>query len=84
MQQKYVYAYNGVINWFRGALSLPQRGSRVVTQATSGQQLIWRNHFTQQYKVGDGFQQQPLDLSTFLFVRTRENLLLQNKVSAPS
>lgn len=31
MQQKYVYAYNGVVNWLRGALALPQRGARVIT-----------------------------------------------------
>ena len=82
MQQKYVYAYNGVVNFLRGILPLPQKGSRVVT-AYSGANLIWRNHFTQSYKVGQAYLQQPLDLSTFLFIRTRERLLLENKVNAP-
>jgi hypothetical protein len=46
MQQKYVYAYNGVLNWFRGALNLPMFGSRIVTASPSAQQVIWRNHYT--------------------------------------
>lgn len=82
MQQKYVYAYNGVVNFLRGILPLPQKGSRIVT-AYSGANLIWRNHFTQSYKVGQAYLQQPLDLSTLLFIRTRERLLLENKVNAP-
>ena len=83
MQQKYVYAYNGVANWIRGVIAIPQRSSKVIAQNASSQQLVWRNHFTQSYKVAEGFSQLPMDLSNFLFIRTREILLLQNKVAAP-
>lgn len=85
MQQKYVYAYNGIINWFRGFLVVPQKGGRLITayKQSPGTNLIWRNHYTQGYKVGEAYLQQPLDLSNFLFIRTRERLLLENKVNAP-
>jgi hypothetical protein len=82
MQQKYVYAYNGIANFFRGILPVPHKGSRVLS-AYSGANLIWRNHFTHSYKVGQAYLSQPLDLSNFLFIRTRERLLLENKVNAP-
>ena len=82
MQQKYVYAYNGVVNFLRGIFPVPQKGSRVIS-AYTGANLIWRNHYTQSYKVGQAYLQQPLDLSNYLFIRTRERLLLENKVNAP-
>ena len=82
MQQKYVYAYNGIVNFFRGLIPIPQKGARAIT-AYSGANLIWRNHFTQSYKVGQAYLSQPLDLSNFVFIRTRERLLLENKVNAP-
>jgi hypothetical protein len=84
MQQKYVYAYNGIVNFFRGILPFPQSGSRALTAyASNGANLIWRNHVTQSYKIGQAYMHQPLDLSNFLFIRTRERLLLENKVNAP-
>ena len=84
MQQKYVYSFNSAFNWFRGLLPVFTRGSvKEVPTYNAGRTVVWRNHVTDNYKVGDGFVQQPLDLSNFLFVRTRENLLLQNKVHNP-
>jgi len=44
---------------------------------------VWRNHYTQAYKVSQAYTQQPMDLSNFVFIRTRERLLLENKVKAP-
>ena len=82
MQQKYVYAYNGVINWIRGVFPWPQKGARVIS-AYSGANLIWRNSYTQAYKVGQAYTQTPLDLSNYLFIRTRERLLLENRVKTP-
>ena len=38
---------------------------------------------TQNYRVGQAFTQQPMDLSNYLFIRTRERLLFENKVKAP-
>ena len=83
MQQKYVYAYNGIVNFIRGVFPFPQKGSRPLTAYTSTANLIWRNHFTLAYKVGQTYVQQPMDLSNFVFIRTRERLLLENKVNAP-
>lgn len=85
MQQKYVYSFNSAFNWFRGLLPVVTRGSvKEVPTYNAGRTVVWRNHVTDNYKVVEGFAQQPLDLSNFLFVRTRENLLLQNKVHNPS
>ena len=77
MQQKYIYSYNGVFNWIRGLLPLTFGAERRVTPYSHPDvNFIWRNHFTQAYKVNEAFTQQPLDLSNFLFIRTRERLLL--------
>lgn len=35
------------------------------------------------YKIGQVFQDEPMDLSNYLVLRTKEMLLLQNKVNAP-
>lgn len=81
MQQKYIYSYNGVWNWFRGILPVLTRGSVAEAPAYgSTRTLVWRNHVTDNYKVAEGFTQLPLDLSNFLFIRTRESLLLKSKV----
>ncbi len=82
MQQKYVYSYNALFNFFRGLLPLGQRNARVVS-AYSGANLVWRNHFTLGYKVGQAYESQPMDLSNFVLIRTRERLLLENKVNTP-
>ena len=34
--------------------------------------------------MGQAYTQQPMDLSNYLFVRTRERLLFENKVNTPS
>ena len=84
MQQKYAYAYNGVYNWVRGIFALPQKNARIVHPYTQpSTTYVWRNQFTDAYKMGDAYTQQPMDLSNFVFIRTRERLLLENKVNAP-
>lgn len=84
MQQKYVYSYNSLFNFFRGLLPLPQRNARAITAySQSSANLVWRNHFTWAYKVSQGYESQPMDLSNFVFIRTRERMLLENKVNAP-
>lgn len=44
---------------------------------------MWRNNYTDAFKIGTTFQDKPLDLSNYLFIRTRERLLLLNRVYAP-
>ena len=41
---------------------------------------VWRNKEADAYKIAAGYQDVPLELSNYLLVRTREHLLLQNKV----
>lgn len=83
MQQKYIYSFNSTLNWLRGVFfPVLDFNARLVYPAKHlGKTFVWRNHFTQSYKVTD--LSQPLDLSTLLFIRTRERLLLANKVLAP-
>mmetsp|Transcript_16386 Transcript_16386/g.22173 ORF Transcript_16386/g.22173 Transcript_16386/m.22173 type:complete len:99 (+) Transcript_16386:104-400(+) len=40
---------------------------------------IWRNKGEDQYKISETFADNPLELSNYLLVRTREHLFLQNK-----
>lgn len=44
--------------------------------------FIWRNKMTDAYKIGNCYQDIPLDLSHYLLIRTKERLLIQNKLSA--
>lgn len=37
---------------------------------------VWRNKMTDGYKVGQVYQDQPMDLSNYLLIRTREAILL--------
>ena len=46
--------------------------------------FVWRNHLTWGYKIGQAYTSQPLDLSNYLLIRTRERLLFENKVHAPN
>lgn len=85
MQQKYAYAYNGLYNWIKGVLWIPSTKTQLIAAyGNQAKTLVWRNHYTEAYKVGQAFTQQPMDLSNYLFVRTRERLLFENKVNAPS
>lgn len=43
--------------------------------------FVWRNKMTDGYKIGLSYKDIPLDLSNYLLIRTREYLLLQNKLS---
>jgi hypothetical protein len=44
--------------------------------------FVWRGAMTDSYKIADSYQDIPLDLTNYLIIRTREYLLLKNKVSA--
>ena len=45
-----------------------------------GGSFVWRNAVLDGYKVSPAFSQQPMDLSNYLLLRTREHMLLSNKV----
>jgi len=43
--------------------------------------LIWRNFVTDGYKIGEGYQDTPQDLSNYLLMNSRMQLLVQNRVA---
>ncbi|CDW84360.1 UNKNOWN [Stylonychia lemnae] len=84
MQQKYVYSGNVFWNFLKGVLFTNERGTHIVAPFRSPNKLfVWRNTQLDGYKITDDFQDKPTDLSNYLFIRTRERLLLLNRVYAP-
>lgn len=83
MLQKYVYTYNGVWNFVRPFLPLSLGSKSVFPYRNPDQTFVWRNHYTEGYKIGLAYTEQPMDLTNYLFIRTRERFLLSNKVKAP-
>jgi hypothetical protein len=43
------------------------------------QKYIWRNKGDDNYKISNAFEDNPLELSNYLLIRTREHFYLQNK-----
>ena len=86
MERKYLYAYNGIKGWL-GGIGFFQIGSKPVNtmlkQSAQGGELpkkyIWRNKGEDQYAIGQTFEDNPLELSNYLLVRTRERMFLHNK-----
>lgn len=85
MQQKYVFQSNSLRTFLRGILPFEEQTSKPVFPFQSpDKNFIWRNGVSDNYKVGIAFQQEPLDLSNFLFLRVRERHLLLSKLKATS
>ena len=85
MRQKYVFAHNGITSFFKGFFPFETFSQRhVYPFHNPTQTYVWRNHVEQGYKINESFQDDPLQVSNFLFFRTRELFLLQNKVNHPS
>jgi hypothetical protein len=75
MRQSYIYSFNGIANFFRGFL--PSISARSVkTNVDTNTTFVWRNSVTDGYKIGLGYQDQPMDLSNYLLLRTKELLFL--------
>ena len=76
-------AYN--FNYVKHLLTITgSRSSRLVKPQASAlaSKYIWRNKALDGYKIADdGVEDKPLDLSNYLLLRTREQMLLQNRVS---
>ena len=62
-------------HWLAGITPLMQR------RQAHGDNLIWRNQYMDGYKIGDTYQDKPMDLSNYLLIRTREKMMLQGRVS---
>ena len=85
MRQRYVYSTNLFRNLTLGVfnLDLMRIGATHVTATGSSRpgNFIWRNAYLDGYKIGEGFEDRPTELSNFLLVRTRSSILMQNRVS---
>eukprot|EP00347_Sterkiella_histriomuscorum_P021881 403332438 len=82
MLQKYIYSGIPFANFIKGFI-IPRPGSYVNPLKSLAPTYIWRNNFTDGYKVAPQYEQLPVDLSNYLFIRTRERQLLLNRVYAP-
>jgi hypothetical protein len=76
MIQKYAYSHNGIMHWVKGMLPILGRDTTVSKTATSNKIFVWRNQALDAYKISHTFEDKPLDLTHFLIVRTRENLMI--------
>ena len=72
--------------FIKGFLPIEEFGSKLVEPLKNkgNKVFVWRNSVVDNYKVGEAYQQEPLDLSNFLFIRTRERQLLLNKLNSTS
>jgi hypothetical protein len=75
------YNFNGIKHFFN---IFGSGSSKIVNpqQNALATKYIWRNEVLDGYKISeDCYQDKPLDLSNYLLLRTREQLLLQNRVN---
>jgi len=86
MQQKYLYSFNGFKSWL-GGLGINSLRSHPIDplmpqiqhDSKPGQKYIWRNKGDDMYHITNAFEDNPLELSNYLLIRTREHFYLQNK-----
>ena len=86
MEQKYLYSFNVIKNWL-GGMGFRSLRSRPVhirplshLEPSERRKIIWRNKADDQYKIAMHFADNPLDLTHYCLIRTREHLYMQNKV----
>ena len=85
MKNSYLYNYNRMKGWF-GRIGLTSSwGSLSVNlkqiqnyRGPDGKRttFIWRNNGRDQYSMSEEFKDNPLDLSHYLLVRTREHIFM--------
>jgi len=83
MQKKYAYTHNGIWTFLKGFLPLARGSKPVHPHLNQSTVFVWRNHVIDGYKIGYGYSHQPMDLSNYLLIRTRERFLLNSRVSVP-
>ena len=83
MQKKFAYTHNGVWTFLRGLLPLALGSKPVFPHLSQSSLFVWRNQVTDGYKIGEAFTEQPMDLSNYLLIRTRERFLLSARVAVP-
>ena len=76
MKQRYVFSYNGIVHFIRGLIPLDTFAQPVAPHMHPSQTYIWRNKVTDGYKIGENYKEEPMDLSNYLLLRTKEMLLL--------
>jgi len=78
---RYCYQFNSFKFFLEGLI--PIRGTRIETtdQCGNPKNLVWRNKQEDDCKISSDFKDVPLELSYFLLMRTRERMMLENRVA---
>lgn len=78
------YLYNRLKLWpfLRGWFPFYARKQLLnpVTLQAQGKKLVWRNNYTDTFKITSGYADKPVELGNFLFLRTREREMMRNRV----
>ncbi len=84
--QTFVYQRNGIVPWVMGLTSWAfRRTPKSMYEAAQmqGGKFVWRNTVPAGYKISNTFSESPMDLSNYMLLKTREYMLLTNKVHHP-
>jgi hypothetical protein len=70
--KKYIYTSNGILNWFSrvAAPILPSQNMLDTTDLSKKFTCI--NNAGQNYKVSEGFESDPMELTNFMVIRSKE------------
>ena len=86
MFNRYMPQYNSFKHWFRG-MGFPDFGSKTINPALElrhadgrRKKYIWRDSQEEKYKIEEGYEDIPLQLSNYLLLRTRERLFVKNQM----
>lgn len=78
------YLYNRLKFWpfMRGWFPFYGRKQLLnpVTLQAKGKKIVWRNSYTETFKITSGYADKPVELGNFLFLRTREREMMRNRV----
>ena len=81
--KSHVYRTNLGMHWLRGLLAGGKQTAVHTKEATEGGKGVAIDNATQYYKVSDSFMDDPLELTNYLLVRSKETVVLHNKVNHP-
>ena len=79
-----MYKHNSFIKMLKGvAFGGVQTAVHTQDLVANGKRVVSINSAVDNYKFENGFQDDPVELTNYLLIRLRENLLLYNKVNHP-
>lgn len=77
MLNKYAFAAQGFKQHLRAFF--PDVGN--LAPVNSAVKMVWRNNVSDGYKISEGYHTEPMDLSNYLLLRSREHFLFKNKLA---